>query len=41
MDNSDAFTMKYGLYEVDMQTQKRTLRHGSKAYQRVLEQTYD
>lgn len=44
MDNfewAEAFTMKYGLYEVDMSTQERTLRNGSKAYLRVLEQTYD
>lgn len=30
--------MKFGLYHVDLQTQKRTLRDGSKYFQHVIEQ---
>jgi len=30
--------MRFGLYEVDFKTQKRTLRDGSKYYQKVIRQ---
>ncbi len=31
------YDMKFGLYEVDFKTQKRTLRNGSKAYQKIVQ----
>jgi beta-glucosidase len=34
------YGQKFGLYEVDMQTQKRKLRQGSKAYVDILQKTY-
>ncbi len=39
MDNfewAEGYTMKFGLYEVDFGTQKRTLRKGSKAFQEIV-----
>ena len=40
MDNFEwafGYDMKFGLYEVDFQTQKRTLREGSKIYKKIVE----
>lgn len=42
MDNfewDEGFEMKFGLYEVDFETQKRTLRQGAKYYQKIALQT--
>ena len=40
MDNFEwafGYDMKFGLYEVDFETQKRTLREGSKIYKKIVE----
>jgi beta-glucosidase len=39
MDNfewAEGYKQKFGLYEVDFKTQKRTLRNGSKIYQEIV-----
>lgn len=33
---AEGYSMKFGLYEVDFKTQKRTLREGSKAYRKII-----
>jgi len=41
MDNfewSSGYDMKFGLYEVDFETQQRTMRKGSEAYRRIIQQ---
>lgn len=43
MDNfewTEGYKMKFGLYEVDFDSQKRTLRNGSKAFLRIVHNTY-
>ncbi|MCX5922502.1 MAG: glycoside hydrolase family 1 protein [Candidatus Dependentiae bacterium] len=37
---SEGYTQKFGLYDVDMATQQRTLREGSKALLKVINSTY-
>lgn len=42
MDNfewAEGYTQKFGLYEVNMQTQERTLRNGSKAFTEIINKT--
>ena len=34
------YDMKFGLYEVDFKTQKRTLREGAKIYQRIVQENH-
>ena len=34
------YDMKFGLYEVDFKTQKRTLREGAKAYQKIVQENH-
>jgi beta-glucosidase len=38
---TEGYDLKFGLYEVNMKTQERTLRDGAQAYIRVIEQTYN
>jgi len=35
---AEGYLMRFGLYEVDFETQKRTLRDGSKYFQKVVKQ---
>ena len=42
MDNfewAEGYDMKFGLYEVDFKTQKRTLRQGSKAFIKIINES--
>ena len=42
MDNfewAEGYDMKFGLYEVDFKTQKRTLRQGSKAFIEIINES--
>lgn len=44
MDNfewTEGYKMKFGLYDVDFATQKRTLRNGSRSFLRIVENTYN